>query len=157
MTPQIALFIARLVLALALYSFLALVLWTLWSDVRQASTRLDRAPQAHLVVLDGPDVGRSLSLKQTSEVGRVAGNVVQLEDETVSARHARLSYQNGQWWLEDMASRNGTQLNEMQVEEPLVVAYGDEISFGRVLVKLEAGPVLAEPAAAPTLDQRKPA
>lgn len=147
MTPQVALFIARLLLALALYAFLAFVLWTLWNDVRHASPQLDRAPEARLLVLDGPEAGRTLPLRQTSEIGRVAGNVVQLEDETVSARHARLSYQNGQWWLEDMASRNGTQLNDMLVEEPLVVAYGDQIRFGRVLVQLEAGPALEQPTA----------
>lgn len=151
MTPEVALVIARGFLALVLYAFLAFLLWTLWTDVRLVSPRLDRAPDAHLVILEGPAAGGSVPLRQTSEVGRVAGNVIQLEDETVSARHARLSYQNGQWWLEDMASRNGTQLNEIPVEEPLVVAYGDEIRFGRVRVKLEAGSVVE--GAAPTVDR----
>ncbi len=47
-------------------------------------------------------------------------------------------FQNGQWWIEDLASRNGTEVNEVPVEEPLVVSYGDQIRMGRVLARLES-------------------
>jgi len=57
----------------------------------------------------------------------------------VSAYHARISHQGGQWWLEDLGSRNGTHLNEIPVEQPLVVIFGDRIRVGRVVLQLESG------------------
>jgi pSer/pThr/pTyr-binding forkhead associated (FHA) protein len=67
-----------------------------------------------------------------------------LDDKTVSARHARLAYHHGQWWLEDLRSRNGTFLNTKAVHEPLVLATGDEVQFGslKFLVLLDESRVM---------------
>ncbi len=103
-----------------------------------------QAPEAHLLVLDGTQEGQRLMLRQTADIGRIVGNVVRLQDETVSAKHARLSFHGGQWWLEDLASRNGTDVNGVPVEQPLVVTYGDDIRFGQVRVRLQAGGIEGE-------------
>jgi pSer/pThr/pTyr-binding forkhead associated (FHA) protein len=54
-------------------------------------------------------------------------------------------YHGGQWWIEDLASRNGTELNGIPVDEPLVVSYGDTIQLGRVATRLEPGSGQEEP------------
>ncbi len=69
-------------------------------------------------------------------LGRAAENAVRVVDETVSAYHARMWYQSGQWWLEDLGSRNGTRVNDVAVEQPLVLAYGDHVCIGRVCLEL---------------------
>ena len=139
MSPEAILFALRVLLALVLYSFLGAIILFLWRDLQEAGPDALQVPQAHLTVLGPEGVLGTFRLEPTTDIGRAAGNVVRLEDETVSAHHARISFHGGQWWLEDLASRNGTTLNELPVNEPLVVAYGDEIHFGRVRARIEAG------------------
>jgi len=63
-------------------------------------------------------------------LGRDPGCDVPLTDDTASTRHAQLSYHHNQWWLEDIASTNGTFLNEAAVNMPTVITSGDEIICG---------------------------
>jgi len=62
-----------------------------------------------------------------------------LEDQTVSSQHARLSYHQQQWWLEDLRSTNGTFLNGEAVTAPVVITQGDELHLGQLGVKVEIG------------------
>lgn len=117
-----------------LYAFLGVILYWLWKDFKSASPDDKETPAAELVI---PEADQRFQLRTSTEIGRAAGNLIQIEDETVSALHARLLYQGGQWWIEDLASRNGTEVNGIPVVEPMVVTYGDEIRFGRVLGRLE--------------------
>lgn len=144
MTPEVALLIIRILLAIVLYAFLFVVLRTQWADLRTSRLRQPRAPAARLQALDSELVEGIFPLDQANEIGRAADNLIRLEDETVSAHHARLMFHAGQWWLEDLGSRNGTSVNGLSLEEPLVVTYGDEISFGRVRMRLEDGIESAE-------------
>lgn len=129
----------RITLALLLYGFLAAILIYLWRDFRLAEERTTAHPQAHLRCLVGANEGEVFSLGIHNEVGRAADNSIRLDEPTVSAYHARLSYYGGQWWLEDLGSKNGTMLNEIHVDQTVVVTYEDEISFGKVLTKLSPG------------------
>ena len=62
-----------------------------------------------------------------------------LNDQTVSSRHARLTFHQNQWWLEDMDSTNGTHLNGETVTAPVVITHGDELQLGQVGVKIVIG------------------
>jgi len=72
-------------------------------------------------------------------LGREPGCDFLLDDQTVSSRHARLSYRQSQWWVEDMASTNGTYLNGEIVTAPVVITQGDELRLGQVGVRLSIG------------------
>ena len=85
----------------------------------------------------GPRVGERMPLRAVNSVGRDAGNDVVLNDEAASAKHAVLSFADGEWWLEDAASTNGTLLNSTRVREKERVHYGDEIQVGRIALRLE--------------------
>lgn len=148
MSPQVVLLVLRLGLALALYAFLGLTLLYLWRDVRSATAATGELPQAYLQLTDAPDPGKAFPLMAVNLLGRAADNTIVLDESTVSAHHARLSYRQGQWWLEDQGSKNGTGLNELEVLEPLVVTFGDRIRIGSVRLVLHGGPVPT--AAAPT-------
>jgi len=50
--------------------------------------------------------------------------------DSISARHARLSYHHNQWWLEDLGSRNGILLNQVRLQMPTVVTSEDEFLCG---------------------------
>lgn len=136
MSPELTFLLIRGLGALILYSFLGLILFWLWRDFQSAHPGVASAPRAQLVLSES---GKRFQLRAHSEIGRAAGNIIRIDDETISAHHARLMYQNGQWWIEDLASRNGTEVNGILVEEPLVVSFGDEIQMGRIVARLESG------------------
>jgi pSer/pThr/pTyr-binding forkhead associated (FHA) protein len=70
-------------------------------------------------------------------IGRSASNAIVVEDDYVSSEHALLSLRGSQWWLEDLNSRNGTQLNEINLDSPTVVTIGDVMTIGNTRFKLE--------------------
>lgn len=142
---EVAILLLRLGLVLLLYLFLVQVLVVIWRDLRgiQATPPItaQENPAARLVVLDGSAsglaTGTEFILDVTNTLGRVPPNTVVIPDPAISARHARLSYHQGRWWLEDLGSANGTYLNGVLVEKPTPVADGDEIELAQVKFRLE--------------------
>jgi pSer/pThr/pTyr-binding forkhead associated (FHA) protein len=61
-----------------------------------------------------------------------------------------LTWRNGQWWLEDRDSRNGTLLNDMPVDTPLIVSHGDVIGIGQVQLRFEYCDLAASESASET-------
>ena len=84
-----------------------------------------------------PRVGERLALRASNSMGRDAGNDIALPDEAASARHATLEVQNGEWWIQDLGSTNGTLVNGVRIEQRERVRPGDEIAIGRIAMRLE--------------------
>lgn len=143
MSPAIILLVLRVALAVLLYALLAALLWMLWRDLRQAARQGEARTQrlGRLLVLESaaPDLapGTSFPLLAVSSLGRAPTNTAPLPDETCSLEHALLHLRDGQWWLEDLDSRNGTRLNGAPIEQPTPVLPGDVIGVGRVRLKIE--------------------
>src|SRR5689334_16285727 len=138
MSPALLLFVLRLSLAVLLYAFLGTLLWMLWQDVRTAakitSTRAQR--MGRLVIIE-PSAstlapGTAFPLMPMTSLGRAPTSTAPLPDDTASLEHALLYLKDGKWWLEDLDSRNGTQLNETLITQPSLVVSGDVIGIGRV-------------------------
>lgn len=91
-------------------------------------------PVGWLVVRSGRRSGRDYRLAVQTTVGRDAMQCdLILDDESVSAEHATIKYERGQFVLYDLASTNGTFLNGEKVQRtPL--ADGDAITFGHTKV-----------------------
>jgi hypothetical protein len=85
----------------------------------------------------GPRVGERMPLRAVNSVGRDAGNDVVLNDEAASAKHSIVSFADGEWWLEDAGSTNGTLLNGARIWDKERVHYGDEVQVGRIGLRLE--------------------
>ncbi len=81
--------------------------------------------------------GSAFPLSPVMGIGRAASNTVVLDDDYVSSEHALLSLRGSQWWLEDLNSRNGTQLNDIPLNAPAVVTMGDVLTIGNTRFKLE--------------------
>jgi adenylate cyclase len=80
-------------------------------------------------------------------VGRAVTNDLAVVDPTISRKHAEMKATPGGVEVTDNGSSNGTFVNGVQIEHSLVVP-GDEVTFGKVVFKLEkVAPV--KPAAAP--------
>jgi pSer/pThr/pTyr-binding forkhead associated (FHA) protein len=78
-----------------------------------------------------------MPLRAVSSVGRDAGNDVVLNDEAASAKHSIVSFADGEWWLEDAGSTNGTLLNGSRIWDKERLHYGDEVQVGRIGLRLE--------------------
>ena len=139
---DILLLALRILLTILLYTFLAAVLLMLWRDLRQAATATESArPSGRLVVLHSPDdalaAGTAFPLQLVTSVGRSLVNTIPLPDNYASGQHTLLTWREGQWWVEDQDSRNGTLLNDVRISGPTVVSAGDVIGVGRTKLKLE--------------------
>jgi len=138
-------FLLRMGLVGLLYLFLLMVALVAWRELRAvplAAARPAPAGYGYLTIVDAAASGRTpgevLPLPPITLVGRGAGNTIVLNDPSVSAIHALLSYRQRRWWLEDRGSTNGTVLNGVLVEQPTVVSFGDLIELGQVKLRLEA-------------------
>lgn len=85
----------------------------------------------------GPRVGARLPLRAVTTIGRDAGNDIVLNDEAASAKHAIVTFRDGEWWAEDAGSTNGTLVNATRIWEPERLRSGDEIDIGRIGLRLE--------------------
>jgi hypothetical protein len=145
MTPSVALFILRLVLAILIYAFLGSIVYLLWQDLRRAAAeaRAREGLRGRLVTiassLSAPKTGDTFPLLPVTSIGRAPTNTITLLDETTSLEHVLISLRGGKWWLEDLGSRNGTLLNGVLVTTPLVISAGDMIALGQTQFKLEFG------------------
>jgi pSer/pThr/pTyr-binding forkhead associated (FHA) protein len=134
--------VLRGLLALTLYVFLGLTLWTIWQDLKRTSrqTKAQPVPAIHLQILlkNEPSLDRHFT-QAVVVLGRSPECDLAIEDEALSAHHAEFSFHHGQWWLKDLNSKNGTRLNRSKLNTSTVLTTGDEIKCGkvRILVNLE--------------------
>jgi hypothetical protein len=90
-----------------------------------------------LVVVAPPEQeGRCYPLSQELTVGRAAGCQVTLDDTYVSQIHARVFIRDGQVYVEDLGSTNGTYLNRTKVAGPMLVGAGDRLQVGSTVLEL---------------------
>ena len=65
-------------------------------------------------------------------VGREPSSAVCIIDPSVSRDHARITIENDEATLEDLNSKNGTQVMGEAITAPRVLKDGDEVEFGHV-------------------------
>jgi S1-C subfamily serine protease len=96
-----------------------------------------------LEFLSGPRSGETVVFTApTVRVGRSRTSDLNLP-ETVppasSGRHAEFEFLDGQWWLRDCESTNGTSLNGARIVRAAVRS-GDRVSFGDIVLRVGVGP-----------------
>lgn len=126
----------RVGLAVLLYGFLGIGLYQIWRDLRR-QTEVLAAHQSPPLSLNFVSEEKGLSFTQPEIIlGRGDFCDFVVDDPTVSSRHARLNYRQGQWWLDDLASTNGTFLNGEMVSAAVLVTAGDRILLGQVELQI---------------------
>lgn len=96
----------------------------------------DTTPR-NLLITGGPLVGTMMPLGTAPIViGRSPASTLVLDDEYASARHARLSPQGDQWWIEDLGSRNGTFVDDERITEPRALQPGTTVRIGQTTLEL---------------------
>ena len=83
--------------------------------------------------------------RERTLLGRSRSCDVRVKEDSVSRLHAALVWRDGELFLEDLGSSNGTRCNGRQVTSPCAVHAGDRITFGAVEGVVVAGGAPAEP------------
>lgn len=98
--------------------------------LRQAvSTKSPRFPA--LVVRGSTPLVMSFVADQPIYLGRSKVCALRVDASDVSSRHARMGYEGGQFWVEDLGSTNGTFVNQQQISGRVNLAAGVPIVLGR--------------------------
>jgi len=139
---DVAVFVLRVLIVIALYAFLGVLLWALLRE--QASAGAGQVPTSCLVPLSGDDApnpsnARCYTIRSAAWIGRDPNCLVHADDEFASARHAQVLWraEDQAWWIEDNLSRNGTFVNDQRVARAML-RKGDVIRVGRARFRFEA-------------------
>lgn len=92
-------------------------------------------PLATFGIAAGPRYGEQIPVPSpVVTVGRGAGCQVVIDDDSVSAQHARLEYDLGGWRITDLGSTNGTAIEGVKLvpDVPTPLPYGATVRFGGV-------------------------
>ena len=87
---------------------------------------------AYLIIRQGhrwTDVFR-LETSHPLIIGRASSNEIPIADERSSRRHAEIFFEQGEWKVRDLGSRNGTFVDGLKLEEPKTLAAGNQITVG---------------------------
>ena len=153
--PEPLLRLLQLCVVALLWLFFLRVLRAVWVEVK-GSTAAGPAPTARtngggrrpavprrkglprLVIVEPKErKGRVHDLAEEQTLGRAAGCQITLDDTYTSQLHARVFTKDGQWFVEDLGSTNGTYLNTKRVSSPLQLKRGDRIKIGATVLEAE--------------------
>jgi pSer/pThr/pTyr-binding forkhead associated (FHA) protein len=150
--PDQLLNLLKIFLLLLLYLFFLRVLRAVWAEVNppklveQPKAKRDRAGkrsagrkggQPVLRLVAPPELkGRTYPLAEEMTIGRAAGCQVTIDDTYASQLHARVFQRDGQVFVEDIGSTNGTYLNRKKVTGPMVLQRGDQLQIGNTILEL---------------------
>lgn len=93
-------------------------------------------PRASLELVD--QAGQVVPLPNQAVIGRMPGCDVQLDDPSVSRRHARISKATNGWLVEDLGSTNGVMVNGTSVDREYLRG-GEDLELGNVRLRFVAG------------------
>ncbi|HVA73744.1 MAG TPA: FHA domain-containing protein [Acidimicrobiales bacterium] len=152
--PDPVLTLLKYVFLALLYLFFLRVLRAVWIELRepkpaplpapvpptapqQAVPASNPGPERLVVAEPKEHKGTEFAVSDEMTVGRAAGCGVPLPDDTfVSQLHARVFRRDGDIFVEDLGSTNGTYLNDKKVTSAVPLRKGDKVRFGRTTLEL---------------------
>ena len=151
--PDQLLNLLKIFLLVLVYLFFLRVLRAVWAELkgpaavdapvrarkerpRTRGSRGRHGPPQLRIVAPEEIKGRAFPLSDELTVGRAAGCQVTLDDTFASQLHARVFSRDGQWYVEDLGSTNGTYLNRRKVAGPMVMQRGDRLQIGNTVMEL---------------------
>jgi pSer/pThr/pTyr-binding forkhead associated (FHA) protein len=149
LAPHSLLEILKYFLLALIWMFFIYATRMVWVEIRRSKPEKSVAPEVapvvadrrvplRLKVVDPPNRrGRTFELGEEVTLGRSPGCAVYLDDDTfTSTVHARVFQRNGELWLEDLRSTNGTYLNDERLAAPTRIQRGDRIKVGSTILEV---------------------
>lgn len=138
--------LGKVVLLGSMYLLLAVVVWMEARELAHATTRRispvaparGRRIPSRLVLTEGKGPPSVDLVPPETIIGRDASCHVTIPDASVSHRHARVYHSDGEWYVEDLGSTNGTFVNDRPLTRPVVLRPGDGVTVGRSVLEARA-------------------
>jgi pSer/pThr/pTyr-binding forkhead associated (FHA) protein len=110
-----------------------------------------------VVTAAGPNQGRSIPVSGAKFlIGRDASCQLRPASQAVSKQHCAIHIRNGQVWVEDFGSTNGTIVNDDAVSGQVQMKDGDRIRIGPLEFRLQIVPTPTPADGTPLPDKLKP-
>jgi len=85
-----------------------------------------------LFYIEGNKKGASYELTPPgASIGREADNDIILDSEASSRYNSKVEFKDGEWFLKDLGSTNGTKLNDVRIGAETKLREGDRIKIGK--------------------------
>ena len=96
-----------------------------------------RGDPSAVTIVEGGNSGETVPLSQAPLlIGRGNDAAIRLDDDYVSTRHARIAVSNGQWYVEDLGSTNGTYVGNTRITQPTAIQLGTRVRIGKTVLEL---------------------
>lgn len=130
----IIVFLLRLLLILLSYTFLGWIGYAIYADLHSFIHEREKMVITPIILEAQTDQKTIVRRFKKPEIilGRDPACDFPLDDERISVRHCKLTFHHNQWWAEDLASTNGTYLNESLIESAVILADHDELRLGHI-------------------------
>jgi pSer/pThr/pTyr-binding forkhead associated (FHA) protein len=113
------------------------------------TVRAEETPKDSLTVMNGPEDGRVHPLtKDLTTIGRLDSNDVALQFDLAASRsHARIVRETGGYFVEDLGSTHGTEVDGARVAGRAALRDGGLLLVGETLLRarLRGGPLPGAP------------
>jgi hypothetical protein len=129
-----------------MYLLLAVVVWMEARELAHATTQRispvaparGRRIASRLVLVEGKGPATTDLVPPETVIGRDESALVSIPDSSVSHRHARVYHSDGEWYVEDLGSTNGTFVNDRPLTRAVVLRPGDMVHIGRSVFEARA-------------------
>ena len=101
-----------------------------------------QSEQAYLILTQNGEQKKVYSFTEQTDVtiGRAAGNVVSFVDSRCSRFHAKLFHSDSQWYVQDLGSRNGTFVDDVNIgTRACPICAGQHVQIGRATLQFGHG------------------
>jgi pSer/pThr/pTyr-binding forkhead associated (FHA) protein len=100
-----------------------------------------RGVPRQVVVRDGPNAGQRVPVDSALDgtpllIGRGPDAAIQLDDDYVSTRHARIGVSGETWYVEDLGSTNGTYIGNQRLTQATAIQLGTQVRIGKTTLEL---------------------
>lgn len=144
MDLTLTLLMLRVASAALLLVFLGALFLVIWHDYRSAMKQIKASRRSYGYLVEMHEIDQNYvasgdvhALLPLTSIGRAPTNTIQINQNYASSEHAIIARRNGQWWLEDRRSRNGTTLNGLPVTRPTVITNNDLVGIGQIVYRVE--------------------
>ncbi len=89
------------------------------------------------IVISGDDKGKVIPINADfMSIGRSSKCDVVLSDKSISRKHVEILLTDGQVYIRDAGSSNGTYVNNVQIKEPALIKTNDYVRLGALMLQL---------------------
>ncbi len=126
----------RYVFIIIIYLFIFSIIRLIYLDIRSINT-VSTDDSAYLKLINKIDslpykMSDHYSIEEVLTLGRANDNSIYIKDPFVSKRHMKITEDEGEYYLEDLNSANGTFLNEEKILDVVRLDSGDIIKVGNI-------------------------